>query len=105
MKPVFLNTAFLVKEVKLTSVERMSYFIPEQLPSMFTKRGCFATIYHEGFVYVFGGINYSDRIMSKCEKYSVKDKIWNLIANMKLVRKNASACALNTDTIYVFGGS
>jgi len=39
------------------------------------------------------------------KKYSVKDKIWNLIALMKLVRKNEFACSLNTDMIYVFGGS
>jgi len=29
LKPVFLGTVFMVKEVKLTSVERMSYFVPE----------------------------------------------------------------------------
>ena len=82
MKPTFLSSGFLVKEVKIGNLDGMSYFIPEPITSMFTKRGCFTGLYHEGFVYVFGGINYSDRIMSKSEKYSIKDKSWNLISPM-----------------------
>lgn len=83
MKPTFLSSGFIVKEVRIGTVEGMSYFVPEPIPNMFTKRGCFAGLYHEGFVYAFGGINYSDRIMTKSERYSIKDKTWNLIAPMK----------------------
>ena len=67
LKPTFLSTAYLVKEVKIGSIDGMTYFVPEPISSMFTKRGCFSGIYHEGNVYVFGGINYSDRIMNKSE--------------------------------------
>lgn len=72
---------------------------------MITKRGCFAAIYHEGYVFTFGGLNYTDKILKKCERYSIPDNKWQSLADMNETRKNASACALTTDTIYIFGGS
>ena len=72
---------------------------------MFTSRGCFAACYHEGRVWALGGINYSERIMSKCEMFDPRDNLWHQIAPMKRERKNAGAVGLNSDTIYVFGGS
>lgn len=72
---------------------------------MISKRGCFAAIYHEGFVFVMGGLNYTEKILKKCERYSIADNRWDPLADMCEARKNASACALTTDTIYVFGGS
>ena len=72
---------------------------------MIWKRGCFAAIYHEGFVFVFGGLNYTDKIMKKCERYSIEGNRWDPICDMNEPRKNASACAFTTDTIYIFGGS
>jgi N-acetylneuraminic acid mutarotase len=72
---------------------------------MVTKRGCFSALYHEGFVFVFGGLNYIDKVMRKCERYSIENNAWKNIADMHEPRKHASACALTTDTIYVFGGT
>lgn len=72
---------------------------------MISKRGCFAAIYHEGYIFVMGGLNYTEKILKKCERYSIQDNKWETISDMCEPRKNASACALTTDTIYVFGGS
>lgn len=72
---------------------------------MFHQRGCFSAIYHESNIYVFGGINYTDKIMAFSERYCLISKSWHEIAPMNTTRKNASAVALNSDTIYVIGGS
>ena len=72
---------------------------------MITKRGCFSAIFHEGYIFVMGGLNYTEKILKKCERFSVADNKWESISDMCEPRKNSSACALTTDTIYVFGGS
>lgn len=72
---------------------------------MITKRGCFSALYSQGYVFAFGGLNYTDKILKKCEKYCIKDNTWSRIACMVEPRKNASSCALSSDSIYVFGGT
>ena len=72
---------------------------------MITKRGCFSAVFHEGLVFVFGGLNYAEKVLRKCERYNISDNRWDAIADMNEPRKNSSACALTADTIYVFGGS
>jgi len=72
---------------------------------MITKRGCFSTVFHEGLVFVFGGLNYTEKVLRKCERYMVSENKWDAIADMIEPRKNSSACTLTADTIYVFGGS
>lgn len=72
---------------------------------MHSKRGCFSAIYHEGFVFVFGGLNYTEKILRKSERFCFKEQKWEPIAEMNEARKNSSACALTTDTIYVIGGT
>jgi len=68
-------------------------------------RGCFAAIYHDGYVWAFGGVNYTDKVIKKCERYAIETDTWKRIPDMVTPRKNASACALSADTIYVFGGT
>ena len=79
-----------------------------------------------GFVYVFGGVtgknlNYkNDRqgnergvyhdgednvgLLSLCEKYDVSDDQWYEISETPYSIKNAGACALSSDSIFLFGG-
>jgi len=83
-------------------------YIERQLPSMITKRGCMTAVFHEGYIYCFGGINYTDKVMKKCERLCMLDEAkdsWQKIAEMRECRKNASACSVTADTIYIFGGS
>ena len=28
-----------------------------------------AALYHEGYIYVIGGLNYTDKCLKKCERY------------------------------------
>lgn len=72
---------------------------------MLIQRGCFGAIYHDGFVWAFGGVNQADKVIRKCERYNIDTDDWRRIPDMVSPRKNASACALSADTIYVFGGT
>jgi len=90
---------------------------------MLERRGCMAAIFHEGYIYVIGGLNYTEKCLKKCERYklissqnSVNTKRviydnneslekWKKVSDMKEARKNATACSMTADTIYVFGGT
>jgi hypothetical protein len=111
-KPTFSDKCVLVQEVPINSYQNR--YVEKMLPAMHSRRGCTSAVYHEGYIYVFGGINYTDKVMKKCERLALIDlpeagdfsqSKWQKIADMKECRKNASACSVTTDTIYVFGGS
>ena len=38
---------------------------------MLDRRGCMAAIFHEGYIYVIGGLNYTDKCLKKCERYKL----------------------------------
>ena len=70
-KPSFVSKVISLTELPMNIYE--SVYSPTTLASMKTKRGCFAAIYSHGtqLVYVFGGLNYSDKILKKCEVYNL----------------------------------
>lgn len=102
-KPVFIERTILIQEVPVNSYDNV--YVQSTLSPMVIGRGCFCAIYHEGFVWAFGGVNYVDKVIRKCERYSVETDTWKRIPDMVSPRKNASACALSSDTIYLFGGT
>jgi hypothetical protein len=102
-KPTFTAKCMLISEVPINSYDNL--YVQTTLKSMIAKRGCFSAVYHEGFVFVFGGLNYTDKILKKCERYNIQENRWDPISDMHEQRKNSSACVLTTDTIYVFGGT
>jgi len=79
-KPTFSERTVLVQEVPVNSYDNM--YIQTNLKPMLIMRGCFAAIYHEGFVWAFGGINYTDKVIRKCERYSVENDDWKRIPDM-----------------------
>lgn len=104
-RPSFTNHCFLIQEVPEDAYTNR--YVEKHLPSMITRRGCMSSVYHEGYIYSFGGINYTDKVMRKCERFNLFDENpkWQKIADMKQCRKNASAVSVTADTLYVFGGS
>ena len=52
-----------------------------------------------------GGINYTEKVLKRCERLNLKTGVWQPITSMKECRKNAAACTMTSDTIYVFGGT
>ena len=96
----------------------------KRLPDLLERRGCMSALFHEGFIYVIGGLNYTEKCLRKCERYRlvisdnavVVDSVsvdskdssverWRKVADLREARKNASACSMTSDTIYVFGGT
>ena len=88
------------------------------------RRGCMAALLHEGYLYVIGGLNYTEKCLKKCERFRLiasKNAVanpgqeyfdntlqlekWKKLGDMRESRKNASACSMTADTIYVFGGT
>lgn len=120
-RPTFQASAILIQEQPINSYENV--YKEKRLPDMLERRGCMAAVFHEGYIYVIGGLNYTDKCLKKCERYrllssqnavnpggTTHDNIeslekWKKIADMKEARKHASACSLTADTIYVFGGT
>ena len=94
--------------------------------AMKTGRGCFSLVLNDGFVYVFGGVTgaheqltespdeehksgsqsrgFTEKLSPTCEKYDVENDQWYLISDLPVPLKNAGACALTSDSIYLFGG-
>jgi hypothetical protein len=54
---------------------------------------------------VIGGVNLDEGVLKSCEKYDINKDLWYEFKDMNIERKNASMCALTSDTIYVFGGT
>ena len=102
-KPTMSERALLIQEVPINSYDNM--YVQTTLKSMLINRGCCTAIYHEGFVYAFGGVNTPDKAMRKCERYNIETDDWKRIPDMLGPRKFASACSLSADTIYLFGGT
>ena len=102
-KPTFTERTILIQEIPVNSYDNI--YIQSTLKPMQIMRGCFAALYHEGYAWVFGGVNYTDKVIRKCERYNVETDEWKRIPDMVTPRKNASACGLSSDTIYLFGGT
>ena len=102
-RPMFSEKVQMIQEVPMNSYENV-YMITNLKP-MTVMRGCFTAIFHEGWVWAFGGVNYQDKVIKKCERYNVETDEWKRVPDMVTPRKNASACALSPDTIYLFGGT
>jgi len=102
-KPTFSARVTLLQELPVNSYDNKYKSTP--LRPMHHKRGCMAGLFHEGIAFVFGGLNYTEKVLRKCERYNIDKNMWENIADMNEARKNLSAVALTTDTIYVFGGT
>lgn len=57
----------------------------------------------KGNAYVLGGFSGKQRL-NTVEKYNVKEDKWQQMAQMKDKRHYLSACTLNDEYIYAFGG-
>ena len=62
-------------------------------------------MYHEGYAYALGGINYTEKVLKRCERLHIASNVWSPIRSMNECRKNASAVPMTADTIYIFGGT
>ena len=71
-RPSFKSGATLICEVPQNSYENK--YIEKKLPDMQHRRGCMASVFHEGYIYVLGGLNYTEKVLKKCERLLLVDK-------------------------------
>ena len=58
----------------------------------------------DGRLYVFGGLNAEEEILSSAERFDPERNIWEALLPMGAERKGAAAAAMG-GRLYVFGGS
>ncbi|CAI2386952.1 unnamed protein product [Moneuplotes crassus] len=101
-KPKFSDQVLKVSEVIISPFQ--NFFTVNESPHMKRPRGCFASVFENGCVYVLGGFNYFDKELRACERLDTQgENKWEEIAKMTYSRKNPSACSVGSK-IYVFGG-
>ena len=70
---------------------------------MHNQRRAHCSVYHEGYVYVFGGLNTHGQTKN-CERFHVINNKWEAIAPLTYERTLASCCVFGKDLIYVLAG-
>ena len=73
------------------------------LSSMNEERSSFEAVCSKGEIYVFGGINSSNKLINSVEKYSLSANKWIVVANMVDKRLYFCACSF-MDKVYILGG-
>lgn len=86
---------FFVLNGRLVKGFPMSY--PRQYFSM-----CIDEI--NSFLYIIGGYNRDEGVLSYCERLSLKSKQWEEIEILNTPRLNSCSAALNGTHVYTFGG-
>jgi len=103
-KTSFTDEVFWISEWAVNSYE--SVYDVKKIASLLRKRGCFSAVFVNSTVFVFGGLNYTDKTMKYCEKLEILDSDWKWIEINKMVesRKNSTACVASKEVVYIFGG-
>ncbi|CAI2361905.1 unnamed protein product [Moneuplotes crassus] len=67
----------------------------------------FSAVYLNGLIYTFGGYDSYDKVqLNTCEYYNIEENKWYSNDSVKLTtnRSQSSACILDDETIFIFGG-
>ena len=102
-RPFFTNTGAAYTLFSITDTDNV--VIPRPIASMVKARGCFSACYIHDFIYVAGGCNIIEGVLTACERYDVHKDRWQEISDLNIPRKNSSFCALTSDSMYLFGGT
>lgn len=70
-RPSFHSTVHLIQEQPINSYENL--YKEKRLPDMHERRGCMAALLHEGYIFVIGGLNYTEKCLRKCERFKMID--------------------------------
>lgn len=87
--------------LKIDLVRDISYI---QKASLHVARLLNTGLYHQGYIYVFGGYTVK-HLLSSCERYSTYEDRWEFIESLPFPSYNSTSIALqSTQSIYLFGG-
>lgn len=95
---------YWISERAVNSYE--SVYDVKKLCSLIWKWGCFSAVFVDSNVFVFGGLNYSDKTMKYCEKLDILDSEWKWVEISPMIEswKNSTACVASKEVVYIFGG-
>jgi len=66
-----------LNDIKISKHKRENVYNIEGIDPMLNKWGCHAAVLTESnCIYVLGGMNFTEKIMRRCEKYSLIFKKW-----------------------------
>jgi len=71
---------------------------------MLQKKFDFTLAYLSGYVYVICGKDSTSEVVDTCERYSVEENQWSVIAPVRKKRYAASALGFSNNKVYLFGG-
>jgi len=57
-----------------------------------------------GYIYVGGGVNYSDKVLKACERYSIRNDKWEAMPYLREERKNGAMVAFQGKWLFALGG-
>lgn len=78
----------------------MELLVPMEQP-----RHSFSAVYCHRYIYVLGGSPGDDALaLRSCEKYSIRNKNWDKIADMNVASIGATSCAFEEKYIFKIGG-
>ena len=70
----------------------------------FTLKVNFQLMRNKGFVYIFGGFGINGNTLLYCEKFNMNTNVIEDIADMIHTRAYGTACKINNEFIFLFGG-
>ena len=53
-----------------------NHYTLKMMDRMQSKRGCGTAVHHAGYVYVMGGINYTEKVLKRCERLNLEKNVW-----------------------------
>ena len=71
---------------------------------MSTKRRDHAIAKYDNKVYVMGGHNRTDKYLDTCEVFDLDNRQWKPIDSLNEKKRECTAVAMPSGTIYLFGG-
>ena len=71
---------------------------------MFIGRSGHAMTYLNGYLYVIGGYSEEKDFTERCERYNIKQNMWEHIASLHVKANNPACCTFRNKYIYKFGG-
>jgi len=75
-----------------------------RIDSMLTARQYFGLALDESYVYVVGGYNSSEGVLSKCERMHIQTRRWEEIVPLNNPRMNTGTIKVGEKYLYAFGG-
>lgn len=67
-------------------------------------RSSHSSVFHRGYVYVFGGfVKEEQKCLNSCERFNLAKNKWEKIASMK-VQRSKPTVFIHNNNIYVVGG-